>query len=126
MILIRRLCACAALILASPLALADVAQPFLGKWSVEWHSSKRTYQAVMVITETGGTWQTATQDRNNPCAGREVPLQHDSASADSLNLTLKFSDVMTGCGNVSVKLRLDDKGQVVGKRSEFDLKLERK
>ena len=66
----------------------------------------------MEITETGGTWKTATMSRNNACFGRQVPIQHDRATSDSLDMTLKFSDVITGCNNATVKLRLDDKGTI--------------
>ena len=107
------------------LAWADVAKPFLGKWNVEWESDKQSYVAVMEITETGGSWQTATSRRNNPCFGRKVPIQHDSATADRLEMTLKFSEIIPDCRNATVKLQVDDKGVVTGKRSNFELTLKR-
>ena len=121
----RKLFLCAALALASSLALADVAKPFLGKWSVEWQSERQTYVAVMEITETGGSWQTATSSRANPCFGRKVPIQHDNATENSLDMTLKFSEIIPDCRNATVKLKLDDKGVVTGKRSGFELQMKR-
>jgi len=113
------------LMVATSLAMAQVAKPFIGTWKTEWETDKQTYEAEMVVTETGGTWKTQTSRRNNPCFGREVPLQHDAATERSLSMTLKFSDVITGCRNVSVKLDLDGAGAVIGKRSNYDLKLTR-
>lgn len=110
---------------ASALSQAQVPAPFLGKWSAEWQTERQSYEAVMEIAETGGTWKTATMSRNNPCFGRQVQIQHDKVTPDSLDMTLKFSELITGCTNATVKLRLDDKGQVVGTRSGFALKLKR-
>jgi hypothetical protein len=114
-----------ALTLATSLAVAQAAKPFIGKWSVEWQTDRQTYGAEMEITETGGSWQTATSSRANPCFGRKVPIQHDSATANSLDMTLKFSEIIPDCKNATVKLQLDDKGAVVGKRSGYELKMKR-
>lgn len=121
----RKLAWGAALAMASLPAWADVAQAFLGKWNVEWQTDRTNYVAVMEVTETGGTWQTATSSRSNPCFGRKVPIQHDKATADSLDMTLKFSEIIPDCKNASVKLRLDDKGAVTGKRSGHDMQMKR-
>ena len=123
--MIRKLWFCAALAAGSPLALADAAAPFLGKWNVEWQTDQHRYQAVMVVTETGGTWQTYIQRRSNPCAGREVQMQHDKATPDTLEMTLKFEDAIPSCRNARVRLQADDKGTVTGKRSDHELQLKR-
>lgn len=106
-------------------AQVPVAKPFIGKWSAEWQTDQQRYEAVMVITETGGTWQTYIRRRSNPCAGREVQMQHDKVSADALEMTLKFEDAIPGCKNARVRLQVDDKGTVTGKRSEHELLLKR-
>jgi hypothetical protein len=123
--MIRSLVVWMAVALASPLVLAQAGKPFIGKWNVEWQTDKQTYAAEMEITETGGTWQTATSSRSNPCFGRKVPIQHDRATANSLDMTLKFSETIPDCKNATVKLQVDDKGAVVGKRSGYDLQLKR-
>ena len=110
---------------ASTLALAQVAKPFLGKWSVEWQTDRQRYDAVMVITESGGTWQTYIRRRSNPCAGREVQMQHDKVTVDTLEMTLKFEDAIPGCRNARVRLKVDDQGTVTGKRSDHELQLKR-
>lgn len=121
----RKLWCAALLTTAASLTWADAAPPFLGKWNVEWQFEQGTYAAEMEVTPTGGSWQTAFTNRKNPCAGRKVPLQHDVATADRLELTLKFSEVIPGCRNATVKLWLNDKGEVAGKRSSYDLTLKR-
>jgi len=115
-----------ALLLGGSAALAQtVAKPFLGSWKVEWQTDRQTYQAVMEVTETGGSWQTATSSRSNPCFGRKVPMQHDSVTADSLDMTLKFSDVIPDCKNATVKLKVDDKGVVTGRRGGYEMQMKR-
>ena len=121
----RSLCLSVLLAVASPLALAQAAAPFIGKWNVAWKTEQQSYEAVMVITENGGTWQAFVQIRSNPCAGREVQLQHDRATPNSLDLTLKFEDAIPGCKNARVRLQVDDKGTVTGKRSGYELQLKR-
>lgn len=115
-----------ALALGAALALAQtVPKPFLGNWKVEWQTERQSYSAVMEVTETGGSWQTAATSRANPCWGRKVPMRHDSVTPCSLDITLMFSDVIADCKNATVKLRLDDQGNVSGKRSGFDLQMKR-
>ncbi len=107
------------------LAQADAAKPFIGTWGAEWQTEKQTYEASMVVTATGGTWQTATRRRSNPCFGREVPLQHDVATDTTLEMTLKFSEVIPDCKDAKVKLQVDAGGQVTGRRGNAELTLKR-
>jgi hypothetical protein len=123
--MIRRLLLLAAMAMTTSLCMAQAAKPFVGKWNVEWQTDQHRYEAVMVITESGGTWQTYVRRRSNPCAGREVQLQHDQTTPNSLDMTLKFEDAIPGCKNARVKLQVDDKGTVTGKRSEYELQLKR-
>jgi hypothetical protein len=123
--MIRNLLGCVMLALGSSLAAADAAKPFLGKWSVEWQTEQQLYGAAMEITPTGGTWYTTTRRRSNPCLGREVSIRHDKATDTTLEMTLLFAEVIPDCKDVRVRLQLDDKGEVVGKRSTHDLRLKR-
>jgi hypothetical protein len=106
-------------------AAQTVPKPFLGTWNVEWQADRGSYTAVMEVTESGGSWQTATSSRANPCFGRKVPMQHDRVTADSLDITLKFSDIIPDCKNATVKLKLDGQGAVTGRRSGYDLQMKR-
>jgi hypothetical protein len=123
--LIRTLGLWLAWAMATPLAFAQAAAPFVGKWNVEWQTDQLRDDAVMVITETGGSWQTYIWRRSNPCAGREVQIQHDKATPNSRDMTLKFEDAIPGCRNARVRLQLDDKGTVTGQRSDHELQLKR-
>ena len=104
-------------------AFAQVAAPFVGTWKTHWQSDQKPYSAVMKVTETGGTWQTFTKDKNNPCAGREVPMKVDSATPTEVKFTLQFSEAIPGCTNTTVKLNAAPDGTVTGMRSKFELGL---
>jgi hypothetical protein len=104
---------------------AQVPPVFAGKWKATWQTEQRQYEAAVTVTEAGGTWQTATRDRNNPCAGREVPMKVEAAKADEVQLLLQFSEVIPGCTNVKVTLKTGPDGAVVGTRSKYELKLSR-
>lgn len=121
-----RFVACA-LLLASACALAQApsSSPFYGSWSASWEFEKQSYDAKMVLGAQGGTWQTSTRNRNNPCAGREVPIKVESMTAEEANLTLAFSDVISGCRNVKVVLKATPDGTVSGTRSGNELTLKR-
>lgn len=123
--MIPRLAFFVALAFGTSLVMADAAKPFVGTWSAEWQYEKQSYEASMVITATGGTWQTAAKRRNNPCFGREVSLQHDVSNDSTLEMTLKFSDVIPDCKDAKVKLQVDANGHVTGQRGNVELTLKR-
>ncbi len=122
--------AASALVLAlllSNAALAQVVpQAFLGTWSASWQTDRKSYDATMTLTETGGTWHTLTRDRNNSCAGREVPIKVASVTDGELQLVLQFSEALAGCPNATVTLKATPDGIVSGTRSKFELKMARK
>lgn len=116
------------LALATAASLAGAQQvpaAFIGHWQAQWQTDRQSYSAELEVTDTGGSWQTATSSRANPCFGRKVPLRHDRVTPNSLDITLMFSDVIQGCKNATVKLQLDDQGKVTGQRSGYDLTLTR-
>jgi hypothetical protein len=103
----------------------EIAAPFLGTWKATWTADVRSYEAKMVLTPSGGTWKAATLIQNNPCAGREVPVKVESASAGEVQLLLAFSEALQGCPNSKVVLRAGPDGKVSGMRSRFELTLVR-
>jgi len=113
-------------LLLSGQAHGQVPAPFVGTWKATWQTEKKSYEAVMTVTDTGGTWQTAYADKYNPCAGREVPMKVESSSATAVQFQLQFSEVMHGCQNVNVALKIAPDGTVTGTRSKYELTLRRK
>lgn len=107
-------------------AHAQVAAPFIGTWKATWQTDKKSYEAVMTVTEAGGTWQTATQDRKNPCVGREVPMKVESNTQTEVQFQLQFSEVIRGCQNATVALKASPDGTVTGTRGKYELVLLRK
>ena len=107
-------------------SFAQVPAPFLGSWNATWQTDNRSYEAQLNVTSHGGTWQTATRDRTNACAGREVPMKVVTSSDSSVQFLLQFSEVLAGCKNVTVALKANPDGTVTGTRSQFELKLTKK
>jgi hypothetical protein len=110
--------------LAGPVG-AEPAAPFLGTWKVVGEGEAQVYEARLVLTASGGTWQASVRQRNNPCAGREVPVKLGDATERQLTVTLQFADVMAGCKNSTVILTREADGTISGKRGSHDLKLSR-
>jgi hypothetical protein len=121
----RRVISAALLACTAAFAQAPANSPFYGSWSASWEFEKQSYDAKMTLGAQGGTWQTSTRSRSNPCAGREVPIKVESITAEEAQLTLAFSDVIAGCRNVKVVLKAAPDGTVTGTRSGNALSLQR-
>ena len=104
---------------------AQATNPFSGNWKVVWDGEAQTYEAKLVLTEQGGSWKTAARQKNNPCVGREVPVKLDTVSATELTATLGFSEVIPGCKDSRITLKVDSGNNVTGKRGKSDLTLTR-
>jgi hypothetical protein len=109
----------------SPAALAQVSAPFIGSWKATWQTDAKSYDAVLNVTEKGGSWQTYVRNENNPCAGREIPMKVESASPTEVRFLLQFSETIPGCQNVKVVLQATPDGKVTGTRSKYELTLVR-
>lgn len=107
-------------------APSGIPAPFVGTWKVSWQGKTRPLSAEMVLTATGGRWQTFNvTSASNHCFGREVPVAVQSASTDAVTLQLRFSEVIDGCGNVTVKLQQAADGTITGTRGGEALTLVR-
>ena len=104
----------------------DAANPFIGKWKVEWQGEKKSQEADLEITASGGTWQTATSKRKDPCIGREAPVEIKSVNAEMLKFTAKFSEALAGCKDANMTLTRAADGKVSGTRGDAELTLTRK
>ena len=105
----------------------DAANPFIGKWKVEWQGEKRSQEADLEITASGGQWQTMASRKGDPCVGRAAPVEITSASAEKLEFIIKFSTALQGCKDSStLSLAREADGKVSGMRGENPLTLTRK
>jgi hypothetical protein len=105
---------------------AQVPAPLVGDWKGTWQTENRLYEARLIVTPSGGTWQTATSNRANVCAGREVPMKVETATESEVRFQLQFSEVINGCPNVFVTMKVGPDGAVTGTRSKYELQLVRK
>jgi hypothetical protein len=128
--MLHRLCllaaalGCAAIVQAQAPAPIAVPAPFVGTWKVSWQGQSKPLTAEMVLTDSGGRWHTFNAaSKTNSCQGREVPIAVQSASPDAVTLHLQFSEVINGCGNVTVKLQRGADGTLSGTRSGEPLTL---
>lgn len=103
--------------------LAQSENPFLGKWTVTWENKEgRPLQANVVITETGGTWQTLVRRKLDPCVGTAAPIEVKSVSPKEMRFTARHSEVLTGCKDTNVKLQLQSDGTITGTRGQDEMK----
>ena len=104
-------------------AIAQSENPFLGKWTATWDNKDgRPLQANLVITETGGTWQTLAQRRLDPCVGKEAPIEIKSVSQQELRFTARHSEVLMGCKDTNVKMHFQPDGTVTGSRGQDEMR----
>lgn len=117
----RGLAAWATGLMALAAATAALAEPvpaaFHGTWKVVWQGKSQELTSKLVLGEAGGSWQTYNvSSKSDACQGREVAVAVASAASDAVTLKLKFSDVMSGCNDVTVRLRQGEGGAIAGTR----------
>lgn len=91
-------------------AAQDVAS-LAGTWSGAFAlPSGQSREAKIVITGETGTWQTNARNRENPCIGREFPLDVLNVTPTSFDLAVNSSKSLSGCPDGKFQLkRVDDK-----------------
>ena len=116
---------------AASLLHAQAANPFIGNWQATFRVATNTglmdeRQADIVITPTGGTWHAKAQSRQDPCAGKEVPLVIDEVTDAKLTATVRYSTLADFCKDGKLVLQRDADGKVTGQRGRWALTLERR
>lgn len=104
---------------------AQPASPFLGQWKVSWEADGRPQQAVLVVTDMGGTWKTTARSRNNPCIGLEVPITFVSGAGNDAVVRLEFAKTLNACADVTIQLKRVDDKTVTGTRGSMPLVLDK-
>ena len=67
-------------------------------------------EAKIVIAGETGTWQTYANNRDNPCVGREFPIDVLNVTPTSFDLAVNSSKSLPGCPDGKFQLkRVDDK-----------------
>jgi hypothetical protein len=114
--------------LVSCTVFAQTPSAWVGTWKVTWPNAQgRVQEARLVVTEAGaGSWQTHTRALDNPCIGKEVPIQVEKATDTEAKILLKFGDSIAGCTNSSVNLKVGENQAVTGTRGKLPLTLEKR
>ena len=106
-----------ALVLSSTFGSLAIAQEKIsldGRWLAEYprRNNATMLEAVVVLKGSSGTWNVTPPSvrARNPCLGRDYPIAVIAESAESVDLAVRGSQALTGCSDLSVKLkRIDDK-----------------
>lgn len=112
---------------ATAVQAQDSANPFIGKWKVEWQGERRPQAADLEITASGGEWKTLASSRSDPCHGLAAPVEITSATADKLEFIIKSSTALQGCkDSPTLALVREADGKVSGLRGANSMTLTRK
>ncbi len=104
--------------LISSLALAQEPNPYDGTWQASFESKKGVgREGTVVIAGKEGTWEILIKKKNNPCAGRSMPIAIERATKDELVFTINRSKTLTGCKDGIANFKRTDDKTLVG---EFD------
>ena len=97
--------------LISSLALAQEANPYDGRWQASFESKKGVgREGTVVIAGKEGTWEILNKKKNNPCAGRSMPIAIERVTKEELVFTINRSKTLTGCkDSIANFKRADDK-----------------
>ena len=108
-------------IAVSTLSSAQTATDFSGSWKVTWQGETRPQEAKLVISDTRGTWRTFASSRTDGCVGKEVPISLERLADGEAVVKLKFSEVLTGCVDATIKLKKIDEISMTGLRGKAEL-----
>ena len=120
------------LMAVSTFVLAQSPNPFVGTWKVTWEQQtrgigvvqggSRDFEAEMIIAVSGGSWKTlGASRRDDPCVGKEVPIAIDKQTDDEIHVRLKFSEVVSGCTDSTVRLKRVDDKKLTGTRGKAEV-----
>lgn len=108
--------------LLAPLFCGAQTADFNGTWKVTWMGAKRPLEAKMVIKEDRGTWKTYTAvNKSDMCVGKEVPIRVERTTENEASVLLQFSEVVDGCKDVHVSLKMLGDKSMTGMRGGSEL-----
>lgn len=119
----KRSVAAACGMLFASIAFAQSPDVFHGKWKVTWQFPRQSFEANLVLAAEGSTWQTigGRPSREDPCATRKVPVSLEAKNETQAVLILRFSEVLTGCEDRTVRMNLTSPGAATGRRGSTEL-----
>lgn len=96
--------------------LAQQDNPYNGTWAARADGERSVdAEGTIVIKDTAGTWSFVARNRDDPCFGKESPLEVRKASADELMFVVMRSKVLAGCRDFRVMLKRVDEQTLEGK-----------
>lgn len=108
----------AALLTAMTAAAQDTRNLYDGKWLVKIALDNYRGEADVVVNGSGGTYRRRVIGRReDPCAGREAPIEIIKATAEVLEYRIYGSKALTGCPDGTVVSRRLPDGTLDGQAS---------
>ncbi len=119
--------AAVATMLFANLALAQAPDPFFGTWRVTWQWPNRVVEANMQLGAEASSWQTIGlgSSRDDPCAGRKTAVSLKAKDETHAVLSLRYSEVLSGCADRTVHMQLTSPNTATGRRGTTDLAFKR-
>lgn len=116
-----------AIVLFSNLALAQSPDPFFGTWRVTWQWPNRVVEANLQLGTEGSSWQTIGlgNSRADPCASRKTPVSLKAQDETHAILSLRYSEVLSGCPDRTVHMHLTSSNTATGRRGATELVFKR-
>lgn len=90
------------------------ANAFNGKWDFQLNTPNGKRSGFFSINDRSGIWYANSQARMAPCLGREMPLKVTEVTQDQINFVVQSMEVVRGCRNLSIKLKVVGDGQLKG------------
>lgn len=116
--MIRYLLAC---VLGSALcshAAAEIAEPFIGRWTGQYKTDEGfDREAELIVSASGSTWTArpkGSAGKYNPCFGRAFPAVIEVDSPSVLSIAIMANPAVPVCKNSSVRLKLVDPTHLEG------------
>lgn len=112
------------LLLAS-LALAQSPNAFHGTWKVTWQGTKKVNEAKLQLAMEDSSWQIIGpgSSKDDPCGNRKAPVTLEPRGETQAVLKIRYSEVLAGCTDRTVRMTLTSPGSAKGQRGSTELEM---
>ncbi|MDM0117734.1 hypothetical protein QTI66_37145 [Variovorax sp. J22R133] len=120
-----------ALLAAASMLAAAGARAQSGAHEGSWQATFKTERGAerdgtVVIKGDAGTWDMNSQNRNDPCVGRQYPIAIKKASADELEFVVMREATLAGCKDTTMRLKSTDGTTFTGLLNGRDFSMKKK
>ncbi len=107
------------------IAPAQSPDAFHGTWKVTWQGTRKVNEAKLHLATEDSAWQIigSGSSKDDPCASRKAPVTLEPRSQTQAVVRIRYSEVLAGCTDRTVRMTLTAPGSAKGQRGSTELEM---